>query len=342
MLAETRTRVRRTLPILVLLLVAALTVVRWTGSVAGAQWRDSLDERLADAGAGTNAAMVDTERDHLAALRGFAFTSGFAKALDELDVGTIEQLLSPVDANLGVPMVDVLDTSGRVIVAFRGERQVSPIYRDRADLGIVQRSLRGEPDEYGERFTTLVVSDEGALIASAGAVKLDDRVVGAIMVMTPVADVLTESTNRHGALLTVYSGDGGAALATTAPVKPRTLPTSLQDSLSEDSPTASSYGIPGGTSREQLGALIVRHETVAWLGVAERDRSGRISTHISLLTAAAILICCLLTVAATVRWRHVPRARHDATPEVRRPIPALPEAQTERITVRTGVGQPRW
>ena len=38
----------------------------------------------------------------------------------------------------------------------------------------------------------------------------------------------------------------------------------------------SGYKVPGGNAREQLGALIVRHEAVAWLGVADRDKAGSV------------------------------------------------------------------
>lgn len=343
---ETRERFRRTWPLLVVLVVVALSVIRWTGSVAGTEWRDALDERLADAGAGANAAMVEVERDHLSALRAFTFTTGVPEALAELDIEAIERLLGPIDANLGIPMVDVVDPSGRVVFAFRGEGQLPPIYRDRIDFSIVQRALRDEPDIYGERFTTMALTDEGALIASAGAVKLGDDVVGVLVVMTPLADVLTASTNQSGEMLTVYSADGGVPLATTAAVKPRTLPESLDRILpAEDLPVTSSYEIPGGSAREQLGALVVRHETVAWLGVADLDKSGRVSGQVSMLTAVAILLCSLLSVLLATRWRDTPSPTSDdddAMPSIRRPVGALPTPAKERTQVPAGVGRTRW
>lgn len=339
----TRERLRRCWPLLAALLVLALVLVRWTGSVAANEWRRSLDERLADGGAGTNAAMVELERDHLAALRAFSFTSGLPEALDQLDIAAVEELLAPVDANLGVAMVDVIDESGRVVFAFRGDGQVPPIYRDRADVGIVNRALSNEPDQYGDRFSTLLVTDEGALVASAGTVELGDRVVGALLVMTPLSDVLTTSTNLNGALLTVYSGDGGVPLATTAPVKPRTLPQSLHRLLpDEDLPVTSGYEIPGGSTREQLGSLVIRHENVAWLGVAERDRSGAVGSQVSLLAAVAILLCAGIAVALTLAWLKVVGPADDESDEAPRVPTALPKAETDPITIPTGVGRPRW
>jgi hypothetical protein len=343
--ARTRERLRRCWPLLLALLVVAVILVRTAGSIAAGEWRDALDERLADAGAGTNAAMVDVERDHLAALRAFSFTTGFPEALESLDIATVEQLLGPVDANLGVAMVDVLDADGRVVFALRGDGQVPPIYRDRNDVGIVQRALQGEPDQYGDRFSTMLVTDEGALVASTGSVKVGDQVVGALLVMTPLSDVLTASTNLNGSMVTVYTGDGGVPLATTAPVKPRTLPGSLDELLpAEDLPATSSYDVPDGTAREQLGALVIRHEDVAWLGVAEEDRSGSVGRIVSLVTALAILLCCGIVVALTLAWRAIgmPDGDDVDVDEPPRTPSALPVPDADPLEVRSPVSRSRW
>jgi hypothetical protein len=344
--ADLRTRLRANWHVIALLVVVVLAAVRWTGSVASAEWSTALDERLADAGAGANSAMLDTERTQLTALRAFTFSAGVADAIKNVDVPQIEQLLGPVDANLGIPMVDVLDATGRVVFAFRGEGEVPPIYRQRNDLGIVQRALRGEPDQYGERFTTLVVTDEGSLVASTGPVRIGTEVVGAILVMTPLSDVLANSTNAHGEMLTVYSGDGGVPLATTAPVKPRTLPDSYARLLPPDKlPVTSSYDVPGGSAREQLGALVVRHEAVAWLGVADRDKAGHVGGQVSLLTAAALVLASMLAGLITIRWRKEPAETGDDEPTDDDPMPktaALPVPEEDRIAVPMGAGRPRW
>jgi hypothetical protein len=341
-----RERLRRCWPIIAALVVLAIVLARWTGAVAGREWRSALDARLADGGAGTNASVLDTERDHLAALRAFTFTTGLPEALAALDLEVLEELLGPVDANLGVPMVDVLDESGRVVFAFRGQDQVPPIYRQRADMGIVQRALRGEPDQYGERFTTLVVTDEGALIASTGPVELNGRVIGALLVMTPLADVLTASANHNGHLLTVYSGDGGLPLATTSPVKPRALPRSLNRLLpAEDLPITSSYDVPDGSTREQLGALVVRHEPVAWLGVADVDSSGRVAREVSLVAVLGMVLTGGLVALLTIRWR---KPTDEAEPlqddaSTSEPIGALePVSETDAVRIASGAGRTRW
>src|SRR5204863_231491 len=93
--------------------------------------------------------------------------------------------------------------------------------------------------------------------------------------MTPLEDVLAASAAKHGAFATVYTGTAGVPLATTAPVKPRTLPEPLHHLLpAENLPVRSSYSVPGGTAREQLGSLVVRNQPVAW---RPRQRTARCS-----------------------------------------------------------------
>jgi hypothetical protein len=339
-----RERLRRNWLVLAFLVVVMVAVVRWADHTASGEWSTSLDERLTSAGAGTNAVVLDAERQHLEALRAFSFATGVPEALSTLDVASIERILTPVDANLSIPMVDILDESGRVVFAFRAEGQPSPIYRDRGPVGIVASALAGEPDALGERFSTLLVTDEGPLLATAGPVRLDSKVVGAVLVMTPIEEVLAESTTTHGELLTVYTAAGGMPLATTAPVKPRTLPKDLANLLPAESlPVRSSYEVPDGQVREQLGALIVRHQPVAWLGVAELDTSGRLGGQIIVIFVLGLLAVAVLVVVVSVLWRRDGDGGGgpDDDDDDVFAVAELPTPSSARQTVQQG-GRSRW
>ena len=334
-------RLRRHWLAIAFLVVVVLTVARFTGNIAAERWRDSLDRQLGSAGAATNAEMLDLERNHLTALRGFAFASGFPEALDTLDIARVEELLTPVDANQGIPMVDILDPEGRVVFAFRAEGEQAPIYRTRADVGIVARALRGEADEYGDRYATLLVSDEGPLVAGSSPVKVGDRVVGAVLVMTPLERVLDAAD--VGAFVTVYTGASGVPLATTSPVKPRTLPKALEHLLPAESlPVTSSYEVPGGTAREQLGALVIRHQPIAWLGAADVDRSADIRFDVRLVTVLGLLAAIALTAIITALWtRFDGEPPADEPEEDDLPLGALPAPEREHApSVRAG--RQRW
>jgi hypothetical protein len=226
-------------------------------------------------------------------------------ALKALDIAAIERLLTPVDANLGTARVDILDRDARVVFAFRAEGETPPLQRSRADLEIVTRALAGTSDEYGDRFSTLVVGEEGPLIATAGAVRdADDATVGAVLVMTPLPRALSESASQHGAVLTAYSGSGGVPLATTAGDAPRRLPRDLARLRpASELPVASSYRLGGRAMREQLGALVIRHRPVAWIGAALPDRSARARTRVENAVGVAAIVAALVlvTLAATRR-----------------------------------------
>jgi hypothetical protein len=244
------------------------------------------------------------ERDHLEAYRSLAFADGFAHDLARLDVHAIEDRLSPVDANHGIPMIDIIDEQARVVFAFRSSGAIRPIYRERREVSIVRQALAGERDEYGERFSTLLTTDEGPLIATAGPVRDAGRIVGAILVMTPLDQVLSQAVHLHGAALTAYSIDRGDPLATTTPIRPRTLGTELRTELAQSGrlPYATRFKISGAAQREQIGELVVRHHPVAFLGASLGDRSRQVALRVMGIAATGMAAMALLITMVVYSW----------------------------------------
>ena len=303
--------------------LAAVLAVFFAGQTASKLWLEDLDSRLLDAGAGTNAGVATFEREHLEAFRSIAFTEGFAPALATNDVATLERRLTPVDANHGIPMIDVIDDRSRVVFAFRAAGTIRPVYRDRRATAIVGKVLAGEQDAYGERFTELITTDEGPLLATAGPVRDGDRIVGAVLLMTPVDEVLSVATNQHGARLTAYSLDRGDPLATTTPNRPKTLGTALRTRLGqpEQLPHGHGYEIAGTTNREQIGSLVVRHENVALLGAALPDRSGYVAWRVMVIVATGLALMALIVATVVYAWV---RDRYDLVGRAEREPLALP------------------
>ena len=100
-------------------LVVALLTAFWAGQRATDGVRANLDSRLRDAGAGTDAALVTLEAEQLSALRAVAFTQGVGQSLATLDVSTLNRLVTPIQGNADVPMVDIVLPDGRVVLAVR-------------------------------------------------------------------------------------------------------------------------------------------------------------------------------------------------------------------------------
>ena len=321
---EESTRRRPWIQLAIALLVAILAVY-FAGQTASHLWLQDLDKRLLDAGAGTNAGLNQLERDQLSAFRAITYADGFGKSLAEYDAKTIEAQLTPTDANHGIPMIDIIDDQGRVVFAFRADGAVRPVYRQRRDVAIVQRALAGESDQYGERFADLITTQEGPLIATAGPVRYNNRIVGAVLAMTPIDQIISRSTNAHGSLLTVYSTDRGDPMATTTPIRPRTLDTELRVRLAEPGqlPWTNRFKIGGKTQREIMGGLVLRHRQVAFLGSALPDRSKYVAWRVMVIAALGFGVLALIVWTVAYAWAKDKYQR--ALDVQRRDPPELPE-----------------
>jgi sensor domain CHASE-containing protein len=319
---------------LLLAILVAILAIYWAGQTAARLWLEDLDHRLLDAGAGTNANVNTLERDQLSAYRGIAFADGFAASLARYDARDIERRLTPIDANHGMPMIDIIDDQGRVVFAFRADGAVRPVYRERREVTIVRQALAGETDEYGERFSDLLTTDEGPLLATAGPVRLNGKVVGALLVMTPLDQLLSRSTNYHGSLLTAYSLDRGDPLATTTPIRPRTLGTELRVRLAQESqlPYANRFKIGGKTNREQIGALTLRHRTVAFLGAALPDRSRYVAWRVMVIVTIGLLVMAFLVWTVAYAWAK-DKYERDLVAVPKEPL-ALPPVPPENLPFR--------
>jgi hypothetical protein len=304
--------------------LVAVIAINWAGQTAAHLWRESLDKRLLDAGAGTNVDAIGLEREQLKAFRAIAFADGFPQELANYDARAIEQRLTPIDANHGMPMIDIIDDQGRVVFAFRAQGAIRPIYRQRKDLEIVQKALRGEFDEFGERFNDIITTDEGPLVATAGPVRVGTRIVGALLVMTPLETLLSTSTNLHGALLTAYSLDRGDPMATTTPIRPRTIDTDLRTRLShpEELPYANRLNVGGRPHREQIAGLVLHHHTAALLGVALPDRSRHVANQVMLVVALGMLLIAVVVASVVHAWTR-DRYERGLAPLGRRPVEPL-------------------
>jgi hypothetical protein len=330
-LEEDDERRRRPWVQLLLAILVAILAIYWAGQTAARLWLEDLDKRLLDAGAGTNAAINKLERDQLSAYRGITYADGFAASLARYDARDIERRLTPVDANHGIPMIDIIDDQSRVVFAFRADGAVRPIYRARADISIVRQALAGETDQYGERFSDLLTTQEGPILATAGPVRLNGRVVGALLAMTPLDQVLSQSTNFHGSMLTGYSLDRGDPMATTTPIRPRTLGTDLRVRLAQtgELPYADRFKIAGKTHREQIGAVTLRHRTVGFLGAALPDRSRYVAWRVMVIVTIGLLLMAFIVWTVAYAWAKDKYDRDLVLRTPKEPL-ALPEATPPR------------
>ena len=287
---------QRWLHLAVGLVVAVLAVV-WAGERATQGVRSNLDARLRDAGAGADAALVSLEAEQLSALRAVTFTQGVGPALAAHDVRLLNRLVTPIQANSIVPMVDVILPNGRVELAVRSKGAPAPV-ASRAGLPAIAQALQEARGRRGGRFSEVVIFASGPTLMTIGPVLDGSKPVGVALAMTPLADALGRLSQQVGTDLTAYD-TLGAPIATTATFQPRAVPRDTAQALIGGSALITRY--VHGNEREMLGRLVVDHEPAAVLGVALPDNSAATGRAVALYAALGLIGTVLIVGAFWAR-----------------------------------------
>ena len=293
---------------LVLAALLGLVVVLGAGWFASSRVRQQLDARLIAAGAGANAGLIAVQSEQLALLRELTFTQGLGQALETENASQLNTLVTPLQANSGVPMVDVVLPSGKVIFAVRSTGAPRPV-RSRAGLPAINTALATAHGSFGGRFSEIAVLRDGPLLLTIGPALVGSQPVGVFMVMTPLADVLARLAAQSGAVFTAYN-TLGQPIATTSPGTPPLIPRDQARQLMRNV-SLIDFRQTSGQTREALGRLIVLHRPEAILGASLHDNSWVTQFWVDLigwLGLAAVLIAMDV---------HVPSRRtRPASPEM--------------------------
>lgn len=286
------------------LAVAALTVV-FASDRATSGARAALDARLVAAGAGADAAVVAVESEQLTAVRAIAFTDGVAAALAGGDVATLRSLVVPLQANSTVPMVDVVRPDGHVVLAVRSQGAPAPV-SSRRGLRALAEALRQAHGPRGGRLSEVILFRSGPTLITISAITDGGAAVGAVLAMTPLANVLGRLAQQVGADLTAYDVDGDP-IATTAPFTPAPVARDVAQALVAGGAVATRSVHAG--RREKLGRLIVDHQAAAVLGVSLADGSGASGRLVAIF--AAFGLACTVAILATF-WARIVITRRGA------------------------------
>lgn len=301
---------RRALHALAGLAVAVLTIT-FAGQRATDGVRASLDTRIVQAGVGANTGLVAVESEQLSAVRAVAFTRGIGDAIAKRDGPLLNSLVTPLQANSTVPMVDVVEPGGRVLLAVRSRGAPQPVATHKG-LRLLGQAIANANGPRGGRYTELVIFRNGPTLVTISPIMLGSKTVGAVLAMTPLADVLGRLSQEVGAELTAYDANGDP-IATTANFTPKPLPTNTAGSLIAGGAIVTRYVY--ADHREKAGRLIVDHAAEAVLGVSLEDDSNVTGRAVSIYVALGLL--CTVLVLATF-WARYTRERvaHLAAEEV--------------------------
>lgn len=284
-------------------LVIAVLTVAFAGQRATAGARATLDDRLRQAGAGADAALVGVESEQLAAVRAIAFTEGITSAVASRSGSQLNRLVTPLQANSTVPMVDIVEPGGRVLLAVRSKGAPQPV-ATRKGLRVLQQAIRNANGPIGGRYTELVIFRSGPTLVTVSPIMAGDRPVGAVLAMTPLADVLGRLSQEVGADLSAYDLNGDP-IATTTVFRPKRLQRDVARSLIGGGATETRY--VHADHREKLGRLVVEHTADAVLGVSLEDDSNVTGRAVSGYVAAGLLAT---VIAIATFWARFTRERN--------------------------------
>ncbi len=271
--------------------------------------------QLLDAGKSVNDGIIKVESQQLELLRLMSNTEGVDVALQNGDAPTLQKLLLPLQANSTFSFVDVVDTSGKQVLALRpsDDQYLQALDPDIGNWNVTQQSLANQADNFGNKYTELISTSYGSFVYTGGPVlDQNNQVVGAILVGKPFDELLTQLTKDVLASVTVYRPDGSLFGSSFNP-QPGDTPLQLDQSTISQvfSTTPKTVQRPltiGGTGyMELVGGLVIRDKVAYGLGVAlaksDIDRAAsesRIQLTIMFMAVTAVVLAIGLVLAKRI------------------------------------------
>ncbi|HEX6511892.1 MAG TPA: adenylate/guanylate cyclase domain-containing protein, partial [Chloroflexota bacterium] len=259
--------------------------------------------QLLDAGKNVNDGIIKIEGQQLELLRLMTNTQGVDTAITDGDAPSLQKLLVPLQANSNFSFVDVVDTKGSQVLALRPNdaQFVQALDPSIGSWDVTTKSLSGEGDSFGNKWTELVTTSFGAMVYTGGPVVDDNnQVVGAILVGVPFNDLIKQLTKDVVANVTIYTTDGkvfGTSLEPGPNDQPLDLdPTTLNRVFGPEPQTVQRPVTVGGLGyMELVGGLVVRDKVAGGLGVAVPtnaiDKSGEATkTQMTIMFTVVTLV----------------------------------------------------
>lgn len=268
-------RFKITIPYLILALLLA-GLATWSVSRSFAQSLEAqFHEQLVVNFATASDDIFQIETSHLVAVRAIAYTAGVAEAVSDRNSAALDSLIRPLVVNAQLPLVHIVDGSGQLLYGLRAtpEGYVTDEGTEFVAWAPVQRVLAGESDDLGDKFVGAVEAPWGAALYTAGPVEQAEIRVGAVLVGTPLTEVLARLTGDSLAQVTLFRPDGQVAATTFT--GERTLSRLPGDTLAAVN-AEGSYRLQNRLLRlgavdynEAIGPLLLRGAPSGWLvGVA--------------------------------------------------------------------------
>lgn len=193
--------------LVITLFVAAIGTYIVTRLVAGSL-QERLSNQLIESGRVATESVVRREAQHLEALRLITFASGMEDAILAEDTAFIDVVISGLAANADIPDVAVLNQEGQPLATLGSFAQGDFPFDQSA---AVQAVIASEQDDLGDKHGEILTQTDPPLFALAAPVISSTdpaRVMGVVVVATPLRDILGQIKLEALADMTFYASSG--------------------------------------------------------------------------------------------------------------------------------------
>ncbi|MFQ6015900.1 MAG: adenylate/guanylate cyclase domain-containing protein [Anaerolineae bacterium] len=214
-------RVKITFPYLILAILLAVAGTYFVTRTFARTLEDRFTARLIDSGRQVTDGLVQIEQEQLTVLRAMVHTEGMGEAVRDGNVELVARLIKPLAINERVDSVDVLDLASNGLFAMHHnpasdevddyQYELAPSY---AEWPLVSKVIEGQVDEFGDKYADLVATPWGYVFYTSGPVKVEEELVGVLLVGTYLDSIVRRMDSESLARVTVYGTDG-QVLATT-------------------------------------------------------------------------------------------------------------------------------
>lgn len=302
------------LPFLLLMLILGVVGTYLTTSlVAG-----SLEHRIADQLVQSEDAALDAavklQGREVAAVRLISNTEGVDLALFKRDATALRGLVVPLEINNRLGSVKIFDGSGRTVLEIDQPDAKNPgglVFTSGTDLSseaIVRPVLQGLYDALGDKYVGYLGTPPTQL-AAAGPIVFNDRVIGGVLVASPLTSALADMKGKALADVALLDHTGHL-LGSTLPGLPSAV-------LDEHSASYLDLASPGRAARQtmtvkgkvwevQFTNFYLRQRPQGYLAVA-LSREGVIAAglqsalQMTVLFAAVVLLLLLIGYVLALR-----------------------------------------
>jgi signal transduction histidine kinase len=190
--------------LVITILVAAIGTYIVTRLVASSL-QERLSNQLIESSYVATESFSRQEQKHLETLRLMTQASGMSEAIVGADNAFIQAVVEALSRSSNIPDVAVLDSSGNPLLQ-RGSFAISnPSY---SNLASVQAALAGE-DKTGDKYSQLTYTLNPPQLILVGPVRdNEDEIVGAVVVGTPLEQVIPSIKQESLSDLILYTPDG--------------------------------------------------------------------------------------------------------------------------------------